>query len=226
MTRTQAIKRICETGIVPVVRAPSGDDALRVIDAIRAGGIDVIELTMTVPGAVKLIEELAKRYGDQVVLGAGTVLDAATARACISAGANFVVSPMLDEGMIECCRTYGVPSLPGALTPTEIVRAARAGADLVKVFPCNAMGGASYIKSLKAPLPQVDLVPTGGVSLATVADFVRAGASAVGAGADLVDVAKVRDGNAGVVTENARRYVESIKQARSEAIPPPSPARL
>jgi 2-dehydro-3-deoxyphosphogluconate aldolase/(4S)-4-hydroxy-2-oxoglutarate aldolase len=215
MTKTQTITRMCETGIVPVVRAPSGDEALRVIDAIRAGGIDVIELTMTVPGAVRLIEDLAKRYGDQVVLGAGTVLDSETARACILAGAAFVVSPMLDEGMIACCRTYGVAALPGALTPTEIVRAWRAGADMVKVFPCSAMGGAAYVRSLKAPLPQIDLVPTGGVSIATVADFVRAGASAVGAGADLVDLAKARE-NPAAVTEQARKYTELIRQARSE----------
>jgi 2-dehydro-3-deoxyphosphogluconate aldolase/(4S)-4-hydroxy-2-oxoglutarate aldolase len=214
MTRIRTLQRICETGIIPVVRAPSSDDARRVIDAIREGGIDVIELTMTVPGAVGLIEDLARRYGEEVVLGAGTVLDAETARACILSGAAFVVSPAFDEATIACCRTYGVPVLPGALTPTEIVRAWRAGADLVKVFPCSALGGASYIKSLKAPLPQIELVPTGGVSQATVSDFIRAGASAVGAGADLVDVAKVREGKASVVSENARKYVELVKQAR------------
>jgi 2-dehydro-3-deoxyphosphogluconate aldolase/(4S)-4-hydroxy-2-oxoglutarate aldolase len=214
MTKTETIRRICETGIVPVVRAPSADDARRVIDAIRDGGIQVIELTMTVPGAVGLIDELAGRYGADVVLGAGTVLDAHTARACILAGAAFVVSPVLDEATIACCRTYGVPVVPGALTPTEVVQAWRAGADLVKVFPCSALGGAQYIKSLKAPLPQIDLLPTGGVSLATVADFIRAGASAVGAGADLVDITKVREGNAAAVTENARKYVELVRQAR------------
>lgn len=214
MTRTETLKRIIQNGIIPVVRAPSGEDALRVIDALREGGIDVIELTMTVPGAVKLIEELARRYGDSVVLGAGTVLDSETARACILAGSAFVVSPMVDETIITCSRTYGVPVLPGALTPTEIVRAWRAGADMVKVFPCSALGGASYVKSLKAPLPQIDLVPTGGVSLATVADFIRAGASAVGAGADLVDVTKARENKASAVSENARKYLEAIKAAR------------
>jgi 2-dehydro-3-deoxyphosphogluconate aldolase / (4S)-4-hydroxy-2-oxoglutarate aldolase len=217
MTRTETLRRIGQNGIIPVVRAPSGDDALRVIDALREGGIDVIELTMTVPGAVKLIEDLTRRYGESVVLGAGTVLDSETARACILAGAAFVVSPMLDETIITNCRTYGVPVLPGGLTPTEIVRAWRAGADMVKVFPCSALGGASYIKSLKAPLPQIDLVPTGGVSLATVGDFVKAGASAVGAGADLVDVAKARANNAAAVSENARRYLEAIKAAREDA---------
>jgi 2-dehydro-3-deoxyphosphogluconate aldolase/(4S)-4-hydroxy-2-oxoglutarate aldolase len=220
MTRTETLRRIGQNGIIPVVRAPTGDVALRLIDALREGGVDVIELTMTVPGAVKLIDDLARRYGDGVVLGAGTVLDSETARACILAGAAFVVSPMVDEGIITCCRTYGVPVLPGALTPTEIVRAWRAGADMVKVFPCSALGGATYIKSLKAPLPQVDLVPTGGVSLATVGDFIRAGASAVGAGADLVDVTKARENNSGAVSENARKYLEAIRAAR-EAMPRP-----
>jgi 2-dehydro-3-deoxyphosphogluconate aldolase/(4S)-4-hydroxy-2-oxoglutarate aldolase len=227
LLKTESIDRIRKTGVVPVVRAPSADDALGVVDAIREGGVDVIELTMTVPGAVALIEQLAKRYGDSVVLGAGTVLDPETARACILAGASFVVSPTLDEPTVTTCRTYGVAVLPGALTPTEIVRAWRCGADLVKVFPCSAAGGASYIKSLKAPLPQIDLVPTGGVALANVADFIRAGAAAVGAGADLADVRKVRAGNAKAVTENARKYLASIAQARSEAAastsePPPA----
>jgi 2-dehydro-3-deoxyphosphogluconate aldolase/(4S)-4-hydroxy-2-oxoglutarate aldolase len=216
MTKTRVIERIRAVGIVPVVRAPTVDDALRVCDAIRSGGIDVIELTMTVPDPVRLIEDLAKRWGDQVVLGAGTVLDSETARACILAGAAFVVSPALDEATITCCRTYGIPVLPGALTPTEIVRASRAGADFVKVFPCGSMGGPSYIKSLKAPLPHIDLIPTGGVSLANLADYIRAGVSAVGAGAELVDIAKVRSGNAAAVTETARKYVEIIKQTRAE----------
>lgn len=216
MAKTETLKRIADGGLIPVVRAPSGEDALRVVDALKEGGVDVIELTMTVPGALKIIEELARRYGDTVVLGAGTVLDSETTRACILSGAAFVVSPMLDETIITCCRTYGVAVLPGALTPTEIVRAWRAGADMVKVFPCGALGGATYVKSLKAPLPQVDLVPTGGVSLATIGDFIRAGASAVGAGADLVDLTKIRNGDAAVVAQNARRYLSSIRAARGE----------
>jgi 2-dehydro-3-deoxyphosphogluconate aldolase/(4S)-4-hydroxy-2-oxoglutarate aldolase len=215
MTRIDTLGRIQQTGILPVVRAASGDEALAVIDAIRAGGIDVIELTMTVPGAIDVIRELARRYGEEVVLGAGTVLDAETARACMLAGARFVVSPALDEATIACCRTYSVPVMPGALTPTEVVRAWRAGAAMVKVFPCSAVGGASYIRALKAPLPQIDLVPTGGVSLDTVADFIRAGSSAVGAGADLVDVKKIRGGDAGAVTEKARQYVQAIARART-----------
>jgi 2-dehydro-3-deoxyphosphogluconate aldolase/(4S)-4-hydroxy-2-oxoglutarate aldolase len=215
MAKTETLRRIADSGLIPVVRAPSEDDALRVVDALREGGVEIIELTMTVPGALRIIEQLAKRHGDSVVLGAGTVLDSETARACIMSGATFVVSPMVDEGIIRCCRTYGVAVLPGALTPTEVVRAWRSGADMVKVFPCGAMGGARYLKSLKAPLPQIDLVPTGGVSLATVGDLIGAGASAVGAGADLVDVSRARDGDSGAVSQNARKYLSAIKAARA-----------
>ncbi|WP_394828575.1 bifunctional 4-hydroxy-2-oxoglutarate aldolase/2-dehydro-3-deoxy-phosphogluconate aldolase [Pendulispora albinea] len=202
-------------GIVPVIRAPSAELAQRAIDAVRAGGIDVIEVTMTVPGAVPLIESLVRRYGSDMLIGAGTVLDAETARACTLAGAAFVVSPILDEPTIASCRSYGVPVLPGALTPTEIVRAVRAGADMVKVFPCGAMGGASYIKSLKAPLPQVHLVPTGGVSEKTAGDFIRAGASAIGVGADLIDVEKLRAGDTDSIVASARRYVNAVQSARA-----------
>jgi 2-dehydro-3-deoxyphosphogluconate aldolase/(4S)-4-hydroxy-2-oxoglutarate aldolase len=215
MARTETLRRIREIGLVPVVRAASGDDALRVIDSLGEGGIDVIELTMTVPGAVSLIEVLVTRFGKRMVVGAGTVLDPETARACILAGAEFIVSPALDEPTIACCRTYGVPVLPGALTPTEIVRAWRAGADMVKVFPCSAMGGASYVKSLLAPLPQIELVPTGGVSLDTVGDFIRAGASAVGAGADLVQASKGKGELAAGVVATARKYLEAIREARA-----------
>jgi 2-dehydro-3-deoxyphosphogluconate aldolase / (4S)-4-hydroxy-2-oxoglutarate aldolase len=212
--RDRILDRIIARGIIPVVRAPSSDLATRAVEAIRAGGIDVVELTMTVPGAVSLIHELASRFGDEMVIGAGTVLDSETARACMIAGAAFVVSPILDPATIVCCRTHGVPVIPGALTPTEVVRAAQAGADMIKVFPCGALGGASYVRSLKAPLSHLRLVPTGGVSLQTVGDFIRAGASAVGVGADLVDIGQIRAGRSEAVTENARRYVEAIGEAR------------
>jgi 2-dehydro-3-deoxyphosphogluconate aldolase/(4S)-4-hydroxy-2-oxoglutarate aldolase len=215
MGRAEILGRIRATGIIPVIRAPSADDALAAVDAMRAGGIDIIELTMTVPSAVKVIEKVVERYGDAVVVGAGTVLDAETARACILAGAAFVVAPIIDEPTIRVCRTYGVPVVPGALTPTEVVQAWRTGADAVKVFPCGALGGASYIKALRAPLPQIDLIPTGGVTIATVADFIAAGACAVGAGADLVDIARLRRGDHAGVTENARRYVAAVQQARN-----------
>jgi len=216
MQRTAILGRILATGIIPVVRAPSADDALAVVEAMRAGGIDIIELTMTVPSAVDVIRTVAQRYGEAIVVGAGTVLDAETARACILAGARFVVSPIIDVPMIRACRTYSIPVMAGALTPTEVVRAWRAGADVVKVFPCGALGGASYIKSLRAPLPQIELCPTGGVTIATVGEFIAAGACAVGAGADLVDIARLRRGDHAGLTESARKYVAAVQQARKE----------
>jgi 2-dehydro-3-deoxyphosphogluconate aldolase/(4S)-4-hydroxy-2-oxoglutarate aldolase len=215
MDKQQVLRRVAEVGVVPVVRADSAEQAMQVIEAIKAGGVDVLEVTMTVPGAVRVIERLADRYGDRVVLGAGTVLDPETARACILAGATFVVSPALNAGTIELCRRYSVAVLPGALTPTEVVTAWQAGADVVKVFPCGALGGAKYLKSLKAPLPQVEMIPTGGVSLKTAAEFIEAGALALGVGADLVDTKAVREGRPEKVTEAARAYVAAVRDARA-----------
>lgn len=214
MSREMVLGRIRELGLVPVVRAESADLAAQAIEAIRAGGVDVLEITMTVPGAVRLIEDVAARCAKQAIIGAGTVLDAETARACILAGAQFVVSPALNLETIALCRRYGVPVFPGALTPTEVVAAWQAGADMVKVFPAGAVGGASYIKALKAPLPQVELIPTGGVSLKTAADFIKAGAAALGVGADLVDTQAIREGRAAEVTERARQFVEVVRTAR------------
>ncbi|HSB29606.1 MAG TPA: bifunctional 2-keto-4-hydroxyglutarate aldolase/2-keto-3-deoxy-6-phosphogluconate aldolase [Pyrinomonadaceae bacterium] len=215
MNRTEVINQIRDIGVIPVVRATSADEAMRAIDAIREGGVSVLEITMTVPGAVGVIEQLARTYGNEVLVGAGTVLDAETARACILSGAQFVVSPALNVETIECCRRYGVAIMPGALTPTEVVQAWTAGADFVKVFPAGALGGASYLKALKAPLPHIELVPTGGVSLKTAADFIKAGASALGVGADLVDLKAIRDGQAGVITERAKQFVQIIREARA-----------
>ena len=208
MSRVEVIKQIKETGVIPVVRATSADEAIRAIDAIREGGISVLEITMTVPGAVKVIEEVSARYGKDALVGAGTVLDPETATACISAGAQFVVSPALNIGTIARCREHDVVVMPGALTPTEVVQAWNAGADFVKVFPAGAVGGPSYLKALKAPLPQIELVPTGGVSLKTAADFIKAGAAALGVGSDLV-------GEASLITERAKQYVEIVREARS-----------
>ena len=201
--------------MIPVVRATTADEAMRAIDAIREGGISVLEITMTVPGAVKLIEEVSKRYGKDALVGAGTVLDPETATACIASGAKFVVSPALNLETIACCRRLDVAVMPGALTPTEVVQAWNAGADFVKVFPAGAVGGASYLKSLKAPLPQIELVPTGGVSLKTAADFIRAGAAALGVGADLVDIKAIREGQAAVITERAKQFIEIVREARA-----------
>jgi len=214
MNKTEIINRIKEIGIVPVVRAQSADEAMQAVEAIREGGVPVLEITMTVPGAVNVIEQVSKRFGSDVIVGAGTVLDAETARVCILAGAQFIVSPALNLGTIECCHRYSVPVMPGALTPTEVITAWNAGADIVKIFPAGSVGGASYVKNLKGPFPQIDLIPTGGVSLKTAADFIKAGAVALGVGTDLVDTKALREGNAQLVTERARQFVQIVREAR------------
>lgn len=216
--KTDVIKHIKEIGVIPVVRATTADEAMRAIDAIREGGISVLEITMTVPGAIKLIEEVAKRYGTDALVGAGTVLDPETAEACVSSGAQFVVSPALNLETISCCRRLGIAVMPGALTPTEVVQAWNAGADFVKVFPAGAVGGPSYLKALKAPLPQIELVPTGGVSLKTAADFIRAGAAALGVGADLVDINALREGQSALITERAKQFIEIVREARASLV--------
>jgi len=213
--KTDVIQTIKDVGVIPVVRATSADEAMRAIDAIREGGISVLEITMTVPGAVKVIKEVATRYGNDALVGAGTVLDPETASACISSGAKFIVSPALNLETIARCRELDVAVMPGALTPTEVVQAWNAGADFVKVFPAGAVGGPSYLKSLKAPLPQIELVPTGGVSLKTAADFIRAGAAALGVGADLVDIKAIREGQSALITERAKQFIEIVREARA-----------
>lgn len=214
MSRDQIISQIIGIGVIPVVRAESSDIAMRAIDAIKEGGVSVLEITMTVPGAIRVIEEVARRFGDDVVVGAGTVLDSETARACILAGAQFIVSPSLDLDTISFCRSYSLTVMPGAMTPSEVVTAWKAGADFVKVFPANAVGGASYIKALKAPLPQVELVPTGGVTLENAAGFIKAGAAALGVGSDLVDTRALLAGDDKVITQRARQFVEIVRSAR------------
>jgi 2-dehydro-3-deoxyphosphogluconate aldolase/(4S)-4-hydroxy-2-oxoglutarate aldolase len=169
---------------------------------------------MTVPGAIPLIEQVCARYGNDALVGAGTVLDPETATACISAGAQFVVSPALNLETIACCRRHEVAVMPGALTPTEVVQAWKGGADFVKVFPAGAVGGPSYLKALKAPLPQIELIPTGGVSLKTAADFIKVGAAALGVGADLVDIRAIREGQASLITERAKQFIEVVREAR------------
>ncbi len=216
MNRSEIMQRIEEIGVIPIVRAESATLALRAVEAIQAAGVSILEITMTVPGALRIIEEVARQLGREAVLGAGTVLDEVTARECILAGAQFIVSPLLNRAMISCCHRYGIVVLPGALTPTEVVTAWSAGADCVKVFPAAALGGPSYIKALKAPLPQVKLAPTGGVSLKTAPDFILAGATALGVGADLVDIQALEEGKDGVITERARQFVEVVKEARRQ----------
>jgi 2-dehydro-3-deoxyphosphogluconate aldolase / (4S)-4-hydroxy-2-oxoglutarate aldolase len=214
LDKSEVIKKIKEIGVIPVVRATSAVEAMRAIDAIREGGISVLEITMTVPGAVKVIEEVANRYGNDALVGAGTVLDPETAKACISSGAQFIVSPALNFETIACCRELDIAVMPGALTPTEVVQAWNAGADFVKVFPAGAVGGPNYLKALKAPLPQIELVPTGGVSLRTAGDFIRAGAAALGVGADLVDLNAIREGQTALITERAKQFIQIVQDAR------------
>jgi 2-dehydro-3-deoxyphosphogluconate aldolase/(4S)-4-hydroxy-2-oxoglutarate aldolase len=215
MAKAEVLKRIEEVGVIPVVRAASSDEAIAVAEAISEGGIPLLEITMTVPGAVGVIAELRKRYDQKVLVGAGTVLDPGTARACIEAGAQFIVSPSLNLKTIERCKDQEIAIFPGALTPTEVVTAWQAGADAIKVFPCSAVGGAKYLRALKAPLPQIKLIPTGGVSLATAKDFIAAGAWALGVGSDLVDTRAIQAGDRMSVVAAARNYVLAVKEARA-----------
>jgi 2-dehydro-3-deoxyphosphogluconate aldolase / (4S)-4-hydroxy-2-oxoglutarate aldolase len=213
----EILARIKDLAVVPIIRTPDSKSALAAVEAVFEGGIDCVEITMTVAGALKAIETVADRYGDKILLGAGTVLDPETARACLLAGAQFFVTPSLNVRTIEIARRYSRPIFPGGLTPTEILAAWEAGADGVKVFPCNALGGAKYIKSLKAPFPHIDLIPTGGVNLETVADFLTAGSSAVGVGSELVDAASVSSGNYQAMTERARKFREIVASVRRKS---------
>ena len=215
MDKRKIMQHMRELGLVPVLRASSAEEAIKIADAILAGGVNILEVTMTVPGAIRVIEQLANHHGEKLLIGAGTVLDAETARSCLLAGAQFIVSPALDLRTIELCRRYSVPIMPGALTPTEIVTAWQAGADVVKVFPCSALGGAKYLKALQGPLPQIQLIPTGGVSLSTAEEFLEAGAFALGVGGDLVDAKAAREGRTNVITENAQKYIGIVKKFRS-----------
>jgi 2-dehydro-3-deoxyphosphogluconate aldolase/(4S)-4-hydroxy-2-oxoglutarate aldolase len=215
MNSRESFASIVKIGIVPVVRALSAEHAIRAVEACRNGGIFAAEITMTVPGAIRALEKLADRFGDSMLLGAGTVLDAETARASILAGAEFLVSPNLRLATIEMAKRYSKAVFPGALTPTEILTAWEAGADGVKVFPCGSMGGAKYIKSLKGPLPQIEMVPTGGVSLDSIGDFFQAGACAVGIGNELADAALMKQGRFDAIEERARQFLAAVAKARA-----------
>ena len=215
MQKVEVLSALREIGLVPVLRAESEAQALALADAIAAGGVTVLEVTMTVPGAIRVMRRLAEERPD-ILIGAGTVLDPETARMCILEGAQFVVSPALNVKTIEMCHRYGVAVLPGALTPTEIVTAWEAGADVVKIFPASALGGAKYLKSVKAPLPQVEMIPTGGVSQATAAEFLEAGAFALGVGADLVNLKAISEGHPDIITESARKYLAIVRKFRGE----------
>jgi len=215
MRKEQIVERMREIGLVPVLRAESEEQALAIASAIADGGVTVLEITMTVPGAIRVMARLTKERPD-ILIGAGTVLDAETARMCMLEGAQFVVSPALNLKTIEMCHRYSIPVLPGALTPTEVVTAWQAGADVIKVFPASALGGAKYLKSLKAPLPQVEMIPTGGVSLATAKEFLEAGSFALGVGADLVDTKAIAAGQPEKITESAKKYLQIVREFRGE----------
>ena len=207
---TESIRK---TGIVAIMRANNPDQLLKAADAIKAGGVNAIEVTMTTPGAIDVIEQATSKYGEEVIFGVGSVLDPETARAAILAGAKFVVCPTLKLSTIEMCHRYDIPVVPGAFTPTEVLTAWEAGADMVKVFP-SSVGGPAYIKALKGPLPQVRLVPVGGVNLDTTADFIRAGAEVVGVGGSLINQKNLAAGEFDAITENARRYREEVEKGR------------
>jgi len=206
-------------GLIPVLRAHSAAQAHAVVRALIAGGINVVEVTMTVPGAIDLIRELKREYADDLLLGSGTVTTIEQAEATIDAGAEFVVSPSFHPEVVAVTRDCGKVSIPGALTPTEVITAWRAGADYVKIFPCSAMGGASYLKALLAPFPELKLIPTGGVTLQTADSFLRAGARALGVGSDLVNLAAIDARTPEVITETARAYLNVLAQVRAELQP-------
>lgn len=216
MKHHEITHRIKEIAVVPIVRTSNAKMAICAVEAVYAGGIACVEITMTVEGAIKALEAVADKYGDKIILGAGTVLDPETARICMLAGAQFFVTPSLNLRTIEAAKRYSKPVFPGALTPTEIVTAWEAGADGVKVFPCSALGGAKYIKALKGPFPHIELVPTGGVNLETIGDFIAAGSAAVGVGGELIDGKSCSEGNFGIFTERARRFREAAQAARAK----------
>jgi 2-dehydro-3-deoxyphosphogluconate aldolase/(4S)-4-hydroxy-2-oxoglutarate aldolase len=212
----QAVReRIAQVGIVPVVRASSQREAQMAAEAVCRGGIPIVEITMTVPGAIEVIRELAKSAGSEVLIGAGTVLNVEAARRCLDAGAQFLVSPGLNIQTVEFAGREGKLIMAGALTPTEVINAWEAGSDFVKVFPCGQVGGAKYIKALKGPLPEVPLVPTGGVNLNTAAEFIEAGAVALGIGGELCHAEALKTGNLEVIIESARKFLAIVTQTRA-----------
>jgi 2-dehydro-3-deoxyphosphogluconate aldolase/(4S)-4-hydroxy-2-oxoglutarate aldolase len=216
MDKQKVRDRIIEIGIVPVVRASSPGEACVAADAVCQGGIPIVEITMTVPGAVDVIRELVKNCSSDVLIGAGTVLNPETARRCLDAGAQFLVSPGLNLKTVELAVREGKLIMAGALTPTEVITAWDAGADFVKIFPCGQVGGAKYIRALKGPLPQIPLVPTGGVNLNTAAEFIEAGAAALGIGGELVQAEALKSNKPEIIVENARKFLAIVRQARAQ----------
>ena len=215
MDKQKVRERIIEIGIVPVVRASSPAEACLAADAVREGGIPIVEITMTVPGAIDVIRELVKNCGSDVLVGAGTVLNADAARRCLDAGAEFLVSPGLNLQTVAFAAGEGKLIMAGALTPTEVMAAWDAGADFIKVFPCGQVGGAKYIKALKGPFPQIPFIPTGGVNLNTAAEFLEAGCVALGIGGELVQAEALKANKPEIIAENARKFLAIVKHTRA-----------
>jgi len=215
MTREEVRLKMTSIGIVPVIRASTAQKAFMAVDALHKSGISLVEVTLTVPGAEKVIELLRKNFAAELLVGAGTVLNVEAAKRCLDAGAQFIVSPGFNPATVDFVNSQKVLMIAGALTPTEIVAAWESGADLVKVFPCNAVGGASYIKSLKGPFPQIPFIPTGGVNLQTAGDFIRAGSEALGVGSELVPGSALDSGKPEVITELAKQFLQIVREARS-----------
>lgn len=215
MDKSTIISKIYDAGVVAIMRADSSDQLIAAADAVLEGGVNAIEVTMTTPGAIDVVKQASEKYGDEVVFGVGSVLDAETSRAAILAGAQFVVAPTLDFGTIEICLRYSIPVMPGAFTPTEVLEAWQAGADMVKVFPASFFGP-GYFKALRAPLPQVKLVPVGGVNLDNAAEFIRKGAEVLGVGSALINNQLLAEGRLDEIGERARRFREEVQKGRGE----------
>src|ERR1035437_8202421 len=216
MTSKEILAFITEVGMVPIVRTSSAESAILAVEAIYAGGIRAAEITMTVPGAIHALEKVADKFGGKIVLGAGTVLDPETARACMLAGAEFFVTPSLRLSTIEMAKRYSKVICPGALTPTEVLTALEAGADVGKIFPCGNVCGPKYIKALKGSFPQIEMIPTGGVNLEAAGNFLKAGACALAVGSELVDAKTIKEGRFANTETGARQYLAAIAKARSE----------
>jgi 2-dehydro-3-deoxyphosphogluconate aldolase / (4S)-4-hydroxy-2-oxoglutarate aldolase len=216
VTAQEIMAAITRVGVVPVVRTRTAEQALKAIEAIYKGGIRAAEVTMTVPGAIRVLERVADEFGDKIVLGAGTVLDPESARACMLAGAEFFVTPNLRLSTIEMCKRYSKVICPGALTPTEVLTAWESGADVIKIFPADSVGGAKYIKALKGPLPHVEMIPTGGVSAETAGGFLKAGACAVAVGGELVHMKLIQEGDYAAIEQRARDILAAVHKARHE----------
>ena len=216
MEKREVFNRMMSEGLIPVIRVSSAQEAVDVADAIKEGGITLIEITMSVPGAIDTIKELTQKYKDEIIMGAGTILDPETARAALLAGSQFIVTPTLNLDVIQLAHRYSAVVVPGAMTPTEILTAWNAGADMVKVFPAAQLGGPEYIKAIRGPLPQILLVPTGGVNLQNAGAFIKAGAAALGVGGELVDKKAVKEKKFDIITENTRTYLKVIREARGK----------